>query len=136
MLLMRKEGTKLKCNSVFHLQTNGQIEKMNGILNQYFCNYIANVCKNRGNHLGLVEFCYNFTKHLAIKTNPSKLALGVEAKQPMDLAIFRTKGIHCEGNKEAKTMVKEHEERKSWANKLRKHIEFKVGDSAVKHNGL
>ncbi len=25
-------------------------------------------------------------------------------------------------------MVKEHEDRKSWANKLKRHIEFKVGD--------
>jgi hypothetical protein len=97
-------------------------------LNQYFYNYIANVRKNWGNHLGLVEFCYNFTKHLAIKTNPVKLALGIETKQPMDLAIFRTKSTHREGGKEAETMVKEREERKSRANKLRRHIELKVGD--------
>jgi len=76
----------------------------------------------------LAKFCYDFTKHSAIKTNPFKLALEVEVKQPMDLAIFRTKGTHHEGNKEAKAMTKECEERKSWANKLRKHIEFEVED--------
>jgi hypothetical protein len=52
--------------------------------------------------LGLVEFCYNFTKHLAIKTNPSKLALGVEAKQPMDLAILEQKALTVKAAKRPK----------------------------------
>jgi hypothetical protein len=39
-------------------------------------------------------------------------------KQPMDLAILKTKNIHHKSNKEAKAMAKKHEERKSWANKL------------------
>jgi hypothetical protein len=88
MLLMKKMGTKLKCSTAFHLQTNGQTKRVSGILNQYLCNYIANDHKNWGDHLGLVEFCYNSTKHSTIKMNPFKLALGVETKQPMDLAIF------------------------------------------------
>ncbi len=72
-----------------------------------------------------------------------ELALGVEVKQPMDLTIPKTRGIHCEGGKDAKNMGKEFEERKSraikllekaqasyekQANKLQKHIYFKVGD--------
>jgi hypothetical protein len=128
MLLMKKMGTKLKCSTAFHLQTNGQIEKMNKILNQYLYNYIANDHKNWGDHLGLAKFCYNSTKHSAIKTNPFMSALGVDAKQPKDLTILRTKGIHREGGKEVEAMTKECEERKSWANKLQRPIEFEVGD--------
>jgi hypothetical protein len=45
--------------------------------------------------------------------NPLELALGVEAKQPMDLAIVGTSNIHHEGGKEAKEMAKEHVKRKS-----------------------
>jgi len=46
MLLMKKMGTKLKCNIAFHPQTNGQTEKVNEILNQYLYNYIANNHQN------------------------------------------------------------------------------------------
>jgi hypothetical protein len=45
--------------------------------------------------------------------SPFELALGVETKQPMDLAILKTKNIHCQGSKEAKEMAKECEERKT-----------------------
>jgi hypothetical protein len=36
----------------------------------------------------------------------------------MDLAIPKTRGTHREGEKEAKEMVKECEEKKAWAIKL------------------
>jgi hypothetical protein len=75
--------------------------------------------------------------------NPFELALGAEAKQPMDLTIPRTRGICHEGDKEAEEMTKEHEKRKTQAikllekvsvsyekqtNKLQRYIEFEVGD--------
>jgi hypothetical protein len=40
-LLMKKAETKLKFSMTFHLQTNGQIERVNGILNYYFKNYMV-----------------------------------------------------------------------------------------------
>jgi len=91
---------------------------MNGILNQYLHNYVVGNHKDWGNHLGLAKFCYNSTKHLATNMSPFELALGVEAKQPMDLTIPRTRGIRHKGHKEAKEMAKEHEEREAWAIKL------------------
>ncbi len=47
-LFMKKVGSKLKFSTVFHPQTNGQIEIMNMILNQYFHNYIADNHKDWG----------------------------------------------------------------------------------------
>jgi hypothetical protein len=88
---------------------------MNGILNH---NYIADDHKDWGNHLGLAEFCYNSIKHLATKMSPFELALGVEAKQPMDLTIPKIRGTWHKGDNEAKEMAKEHEERKTWAIKF------------------
>jgi hypothetical protein len=114
-MLLTKEGMKLKFSIVFHLQTDGQIESVSMILNQYFCNYIASDHKDWGDHIGLAEFCYNSTKHSTTKTNPFELALGVEAKQPMDLAIPRTRRTHHEGDKEAEEMAKECEKRKAHA---------------------
>jgi hypothetical protein len=75
--------------------------------------------------------------------SPCELALVTEAKQPMDLAIPRTRRTCHKGNKEAEEMAKECEEKKSWAiklleklqanykkqaNKSGRHIEFEVGD--------
>jgi hypothetical protein len=35
----------------FHPETNGQIEKVNGVLNQYLSNYVNVDKKDRGEHL-------------------------------------------------------------------------------------
>jgi hypothetical protein len=37
---------------------------------------------------------------------PFKLALGVEAKEPIDLAILKTISIHYKGDKEVEKMAK------------------------------
>jgi len=39
--LMKKVGTKLKFNMIFHLQIDGETERVNGILNQYLKNYVV-----------------------------------------------------------------------------------------------
>ncbi len=38
---MKKVGTKLKFNMIFHLQIDGETERVNGILNQYLKNYVV-----------------------------------------------------------------------------------------------
>jgi hypothetical protein len=140
---MKKVRTKLKFNIAFHPQINGPTKRVNGILNQYLCNYIVDDHKDWGNHLGLLEFCYKSTKHSITKMNPFELALGVEVKQPIDLTIPRTRDILREGSKQAEEMAKECDERKTraikllekvhvsyvkQANKLQMHIKFKVRD--------
>ncbi len=62
--------------------------------------------------LGIDGFCYNSPKHSTTKMNPFQLILGIEAKQPMDLAIIRTSGTHSEGSNDTKKMAKDREERK------------------------
>jgi hypothetical protein len=90
-LLMKKAWMKLKFSTTFHPQTDGQTKRANEILIRYFHNYIIRDHRDWGDHLGLAEFCYNFTKHSVIKMNHFELALGVEVKQPMGLAIPKTK---------------------------------------------
>jgi len=48
-----------------------------------------------GDHLGFVEFCYNFTKHSTIGVRPFELALGVEVGQPVNSTIARIGGECC-----------------------------------------
>jgi hypothetical protein len=45
--------------------------------------------------------------------SPFELALGVEAKQPMDLAIVWTRSTHCKGSEKAEEMAKECVKKKS-----------------------
>jgi len=92
-------------------------------------------------------------KHLATKMSPFELALGIEAKQPLDLTIPRTKSTCCDDSKNVEEMAKDCEEKKPWAikllekmkvsyekqtNTLWKHIEFEVCDlmHVVKHSRL
>jgi hypothetical protein len=71
-----------------------------------------------GHKLGLTEFCYNFTKQLAIRMNLFELALGMEVKQPLDLVVPCTMGYYRDGGKNVEIMVKEHKKLKTHAKKL------------------
>jgi hypothetical protein len=57
-------------------------------------------------------------KHLVTKTSPLELALWVEPRQPMDLAIPKVKWTYCESGINAKQMTKEGGEKTLWAIKL------------------
>jgi len=82
---------KLFLNITFHPQINGH-----GVLNQYFKNYVNIDKKNRGEHLGLAECCYNFIMHLVNKMSLFELTLRKEANKPMDLAIPMGQRDHSE----------------------------------------
>jgi hypothetical protein len=47
--LFRKVGEKLLFNMTFHAQINGQTKRVNGVLNQYFKNYVNIDKKDRVN---------------------------------------------------------------------------------------
>ncbi len=137
--LFRKVGMKLLFDMAFHPQTDGQIERVNEVLNQYFKNYVGVNKKDWGEHLGLAKFYCNSTTHLAMKMSPFELMLGKEAKKPMDLAI----SMGCKDHsKEVVEMVKGREEKyarakkllehaqkgyEKHANKTQRHVEFEVG---------
>jgi hypothetical protein len=92
----------------FHPQIDGQIKKVNWVLNQNLKYYVGADPKDWGEHLSLVEFCYNSTMYLATKMSSFELVLGKEARKPMDLAIPMGDKYH---SKEVVKMVKGHEEK-------------------------
>jgi hypothetical protein len=106
--LFWKVGTNLPFSITFHPQTDGQTKRVNGVLNQYLKNYVNASQKDWGEHLSLVEFCYNFTMHLAIKMFSFKLTLGKETRKLMDLAIPMGRRDH---SKEVVEMVKGQEDK-------------------------
>jgi len=83
--LFRKIKTKLSFSIAFHPQTDGQMERGNGVLNQYLKNYVSANQSDWTKYLALVEFSYNKAKHAAIGESPFKVAYGVEPLIPTDL---------------------------------------------------
>jgi AAA15 family ATPase/GTPase len=137
--LFQKVGTKLMFSTAFDPQIDGQIKIVNGVLNQFFRNYVNINKKYWGEHLSLTKFYYNFTMHSAMKMFPFELMLGKEEKKTMDLTI----SMGCKDHsKEVVEMVKGREEKYARAKKLlehapkgyekhakktQKHVEFGVG---------
>ena len=70
----RKVGTKLTFSTTFHLQIDGQTERVNGVLNQYLRNFVSAYQRDWVDNVGLAEFSYNAATHLATKQLPFKVA--------------------------------------------------------------
>jgi hypothetical protein len=83
--------TKLTFSTAFHPQTDGQIERVNGILNQYLRNFVSADQRDWVDYVELAEFSYNVATHSATKESPFKVAYGVEPLHPADLAL---EGVH------------------------------------------
>ena len=52
-------GTKLKFGILYHTQTNGQIERVNQVLEDMLCIYVMDKPSKWEDYLHLVEFSYN-----------------------------------------------------------------------------
>jgi hypothetical protein len=85
--LFRRMKTKLTFSTAFHPQTDGQTERVNGVLNQYLRNYVSADQSDWSEYLGLAEFSYNASRHSATGESPFKVAYGVEPLMPADLAL-------------------------------------------------
>ncbi len=60
----------------FRPQMDGQIERVNLVIQQFLRNYVATDQQDWVDHLELVEFCYNNSKHLATGSTPFQMVTG------------------------------------------------------------
>ena len=79
--LNRMLRIKTKLSIAFHLQTNGQTERMNQELEQYFCIFIDYQQEQWPKWLGTAEFAYNNKVHTRTKVSHFK------ANQKQDLRM-------------------------------------------------
>jgi hypothetical protein len=131
-LLVKKAKTKLKFSTHFHLQTNGQTKRVNGILNQYLRNYVAVDHKDWGHKLNLAEVCYNSIKHFNDLDEFVRINIGMEVKQPLDLVVPHMMGYRKDGGRNAKIMVKEHKELNVRGNKLLEEAQIRYKNMPIK----
>jgi hypothetical protein len=68
--LWKHMGSKLKMNTSFRPQTDGQTERVNLVIQLFLRNYVAIDQQDWVDHLELAEFCYNNLEHLATRATP------------------------------------------------------------------
>ena len=105
--LNRMLGIKMKLSTVFHPQTDGQIERMNQELEQYLRFFIEHRQKDWPEWLAAAEFAVNNKVHIATKVSPFMENYGKELRIGGDI---RRKGKVESATEFVKRMKKVHEE--------------------------
>jgi hypothetical protein len=73
----------------FHPQTDGQIERVNLVIQQFLKYYVVANQQNWVDHLKLAKFCYNNSKHFATGSTPFQMVTG---KSPIVAMTWATHG--------------------------------------------
>jgi hypothetical protein len=84
--LWKQMGSKLKMSTSFRPQTDGQIERVNLVIQQFLRNYVAADQQDWVDHLELAEFCCNNSEHSATGSTPFQMVTGKSPIVPMTWA--------------------------------------------------
>jgi len=79
----KRMGSKLKMITSFRPQTDGQIERVNLMIQQFPRNYVAADQQHWVDYLELAEFCYNNSEHSVIGSTPFQMVTGKSPIVPM-----------------------------------------------------
>ena len=85
-------GLELKFSIANHPQTNGQMEQIKALLEEYLRHYMTASQKNWVSLLDVAQFCYNLHKSSTIGLSPSELVLGQQSLTPSEVANFKSQG--------------------------------------------
>jgi hypothetical protein len=66
----------------FRPQTDGQIDRMNLVIQQFLRNYVVSNQQNWVDHMELTKFCYNNSEHLATRATPFQMVTGKSPIMP------------------------------------------------------
>jgi len=100
-------GIETRLSTVFHLQTDGQMERMNQELEQYLRFFVEHRQKDWPEWLASAEFVVNNKVHIATKVSPFMANYGKEVRMGDDI---RKKGKVESVTEFVKRMKKVHEE--------------------------
>lgn len=74
--LFKLSGTKLRMTSAYHLQSDGQTEVLNHVIEQYLRSFVHNRPSSRGKLLPWVEWSYNTSRNGSTGISPFKVIFG------------------------------------------------------------
>ncbi|RVX13860.1 Transposon Tf2-8 polyprotein [Vitis vinifera] len=115
--LFKLMGSELHFSTSFHPQTDGQTERVNALLELYLRHF--------ANQQEPVR-----VSHRAATLNSSPLTIGYTGRSP---AAFKfAKGWHEQADIARSYLDKAAKKMKKWADKKRRHTEYKVGDMVGK----
>jgi hypothetical protein len=76
-------GSELKMSTSFYPQTDGQIERVNLVIQQFLRNYVVVDQQDWVDHLELGKFCYNNSEHFATGSTPFQMVTSKSPIMPM-----------------------------------------------------
>nr|GEZ36318.1 putative reverse transcriptase domain-containing protein [Tanacetum cinerariifolium] len=133
-------GTKLNMSTTYHPETDGQSERTIQTLEDMLRACVMDFGGSWDTHLPLVEFSYNNSYHKSIKCAPFEALYGRKCRSPVIWTeIGESQLIGPEIVQETTEKIFQIKERlkmarsrqKSYADKRRKPLEFKVGDRVL-----
>nr|GEY30671.1 reverse transcriptase domain-containing protein [Tanacetum cinerariifolium] len=133
-------GTKLNMSTAYHPKTDGQSERTIQTLKDMLRAYVMDFGGSWDTHLPLVEFSYNNSYHKSIKCAPFEALYGHKCRSLVIWTEIReSQLIGPEIVQETTEKIFQIKERlkttrsrqKSYADKRRKPLEFKVGDRVL-----
>ncbi|GKA19127.1 reverse transcriptase domain-containing protein, partial [Tanacetum coccineum] len=138
--LQKALGTKLNMSTAYHPETDGQSERTIQTLEDMLRACVMDFGGSWDTHLPLVEFSYNNSYHKSIKCAPFEALYGRKYRSPVIWAeVGESQLIGPEIMQETTEKIVQIKERlktarsrqKSYADKRRKPLEFKVGDQVL-----
>ncbi|GJT87485.1 putative reverse transcriptase domain-containing protein [Tanacetum coccineum] len=138
--LQKALGTRLNMSTSYHPETDGQSEHTIQTLEDMLRVCVMDFRGSWDTHLSLVEFSYNNSYHKSIQCAPFKALYGRKYRSPVIWAeVGESQLIGPEIMQETTKKIMQIKERlkmarsrhKSYADKRRKPLEFKVGDQVL-----
>ncbi|GJR41176.1 putative reverse transcriptase domain-containing protein [Tanacetum coccineum] len=138
--LQKALGTKLHMSTAYHPETDGQSERTIQTLEDMLRACVMDFGGSWDTHLPLVEFSYNNSYHTSIKCAPFEALYGRKCRSPVIWTeVGESQLIGPELVQETTEKIFQIKERlktarsrqKSYADKRRKPLEFKVGDRVL-----
>ena len=133
-------GTRLDMSTAYHPQTDGQSERTIQTLEDLLRACMIDFGGSWERHLPLVEFSYNNSYHTSIQCAPFEALYGRKCRSPLcwaevgDSQLTGPELVHDTTEKIVQIrnrMAAARDRQKSYADKRRKPLEFRVGDRVL-----
>ena len=130
-------GTKLICSSTYHPQTDGQIKRVNQILEDMLRACVIHYDKNWDKYLPLAEFSYNNSYQASLKMAPFEALYGRRCRTPLNWSQAGERQVYgpdlvAEAEEQVKVIqahLKAAQSRqKSYSDQRRRPLQFDLGD--------
>ncbi|KAH9753009.1 Endonuclease [Citrus sinensis] len=139
--LFKMLGTDLKFSTSFHSQTDGQTERINGLLEMYLRHYVSAHQRDWAKLIDIAQFSYNLQRSKATGKSPFEIIMGFQPMTPNAIASTYgrkspaahklTREWHEEANTTQAYLDKAVRKMKKWADTRRRHVEYKEGDQVM-----